>query len=253
LYAAGVTAVEVATPPRHFDPWRNDEVLALAGRMRQLSIKPVAIHAPFGGLLDLTDPNPQHRHAAIGAVLSAASALRDAGGSRVVVHVSDVPRDGQHVQERLDRAAEGLGVLARACRHMQVELIVETPLPHLIGGSPDEFATVIGSLDPSVGVCFDTSHTTLGRQWERFVELAGNRLVHLHANDHRGQFDDHLAPGDGTIDWRMIRQSLEAVGFDGWIVLELGCPPGPLSAYFSAALRRTRELFLCQGQDPGVV
>ncbi len=245
LHAAHVTAVEVGTPPRHFDPWRHDEVLELRSRLERLAIEPVAIHAPFGGLLDLTDPNPHHRHAAIGAVLSAASALRETGGSRVIVHVSDVPRHGQNVHERLGHATDALGVLARACRHMGMMLIVETPLPHLIGGHPDEFAAVIGPLGRSIGVCFDTSHTTLGGHWDRFMKVASQRLVHVHANDHRGRADDHLAPGDGIIDWGHVRETLEAIGFDGWIVLELACPAGPLAAYFEAAMRRTRALLGC--------
>lgn len=245
LHAAHVTAVEVGTPPRHFDPWRHEEVMALGDRLARLSMKPVAIHAPFGGLLDFTDPNPHHRHAAIGATLSAASALREVGGDRVVVHVSDVPRQGADVSERLQHATDALRVLARACGQMHMMLIVETPLPHLIGGHPDEFATVVDRLDPSVGVCFDTSHTTLGRHWERFMEVAGNRLVHVHANDHRGQHDDHLPPGDGTIDWNTVRRDLESIHFDGWIVLELSCPDDQVSRYFAKALAQTRALMNC--------
>jgi sugar phosphate isomerase/epimerase len=245
LHAAHVTAVEVGTPPRHFDPWRHEQVMALGERLRQLSIRPVAIHAPFGGLLDLTDPNPHHRHAAIGATLCAASALRQVGGNRVIVHVSDVPRHGQDVAERLQHATDALRVLARACAQMEMMLIVETPLPHLIGGAPDEFAAVIAPLDRSVGVCFDTSHTTLGRHWERFMELASDRLVHLHANDHRGHHDDHLPPGEGTVDWERVRRDLESIRFDGWIVLELSCPPDDVSSYFANALARTRALLNC--------
>ena len=51
-----------------------------------------------------------------------------------------------------------------------------------------------------IGVCLDTGHTTLGRHWRRFLTVAASRLTHVHANDHRGQSDDHLPPGDGRID-----------------------------------------------------
>jgi sugar phosphate isomerase/epimerase len=245
LRRAHITAVEIGTPPRHFDPWQYQAVTALGDQLRQLSISPIAIHAPFGGLLDLTDSNAHHRHAGIGAVLSAASALRAVGGDRVVVHVSDTPRQGQNVEERLRHATDSFRVLARACAQMGMRLIIETPLPHLIGGDPDEFAAVVGPLDRSVGVCLDTSHATIGHGWNRFMELVSDRLVHLHANDHRGSRDDHLPPGEGIIDWRNVRDALERVGFDGWIVLELTCPPGPLGAYFDQAVRRTRELLAC--------
>ncbi len=249
LGAAGVSAVELGTPPRHFDPWRHEQVLAVRERLRELAIEPIAIHAPFGGLLDLTDPNPHHRHAAIGAILTAASALREVGGSRVVVHASDAPRDGQNVGERLAFGVDALRVLARACAHMGMTLLIETPLPHLIGGHPEEFASIVAPLDRSIGVCFDTSHATLGHHWDRFIELVGDRLVHVHANDHRGRFDDHLPPGEGVIDWRHIRETLVQVGFDGWVVLELSCPVGAISAHFAGAVRRTRELLMDGGHD----
>ena len=102
---------------------------------------------------------------------------------------------------------------------------------------------MVGPLDRSVGMRFDTGHAALGHHWDRFIELAGDRLVHVHVNDNRGQFDDHLPPGEGTIDWRHIRETLEQVGFDGWIVLELSCPAGPLSEFLRNAMERTRALF----------
>lgn len=243
MHDAGVRAVELGTPPRHFDPWRHDQVVELSHRLHEFRIAPVAIHAPFGGLLDLTDPNPHHRHAAIGAILSAASALRELGGSKVVVHISDAQRQTHDIDERLARAIASLRVLARSCAHMDALLLVETPLPHLVGGHPDEFAHVIKPLDRAVGACFDTSHATLGHHWDRFMNVAGDRLVHVHANDHHGHHDDHLPPGEGLIDWKHIRGTLAAVGFDGWIVLELSCPTGPLSEFISGALRRARALF----------
>lgn len=194
LHQAGINAAELGTPPRHFDPWSHEQIAQVRHCLAQFSIAPVAIHAPFGGLLDLTDPNPHHRHAAIGATLAAAAALREVGGTRVVVHISDVQRNNQNVGERLACGRQSLQVLARACSQMQATLV-------------------------------------------------GDRLVHVHANDHRGQFDDHLPPGEGIIDWWHVRETLLRVGFDGWIVLELACPTGPMATCFSDALHRVQELF----------
>ena len=249
FHDAGVHAVELATPPRHFDPWRHDEVVGLGHRLRELRMMPVAMHAPFGGLLDLTDPNPHHRHATIGAILTAASALRELGGTRVVVHVSDALRRVDDVDERVARGADALKVLARACMHMDAQLLVETPMAHLVGGHPDEFAAMMRPLDHAVGVCLDTSHATLGHHWDAFLRVAGPRLAHVHVNDHRGHTDDHLPPGDGLIDWAMIRASLSNAGFDGWLVLDLSCPGGPLDEFVAGAMRRMQQIF--DPQDPG--
>ena len=55
LHAVHISGVEVGTPPGHFDPWRQAEVHALRERLRLHEMCPVSIHAPFGGLLDLSD------------------------------------------------------------------------------------------------------------------------------------------------------------------------------------------------------
>jgi sugar phosphate isomerase/epimerase len=51
-----------------------------------------------------------------------------------------------------------------------------------------------------------------------------------------------LPPGEGTIDWQEVRRGLESIKFDGWIVLELSCPPGAVATYFANALKQTRKL-----------
>ena len=241
--AAGVQAVEVGTPPRHFDLWDAATVGAVCRQLHALGVEAVSIHAPFGDGADLSDPAPERRRAAIGPVLAAVSALRDLGGSRVIVHTTDVERNGLDVGERLGHCAASLNVIARACLHMNATLVVETPLPHLIGGAPDEFAWIMRQLDDRVGVCIDTGHAWLGRHWEQLVAVAGHRLVHVHASDNHGRRDDHLTPGDGSIDWGRVRHSLIAAKFHGWVMVELSTPEGPDSEYIRRALQRAQSLF----------
>jgi sugar phosphate isomerase/epimerase len=242
LSAAGITGVELGTPPRHFDPWQGDQVETVGRALRDLSIEAVSIHAPFGATLDLADPNPHHRHAAIGAILIAASAIKRLGGRLIVVHPSDIVRHGHDVDARLADAARSLTLLAENCRHSGLTLVVESPLPHLIGGHPDEFRWLLGRLEPSVRVCLDTGHTTLGNGWRAFMNVAADRLAHVHANDNHGHWDDHLPPGDGRIDWAEVRASLEAIEFSGWIMLELHCPAADPGAYFARAMQRSMSL-----------
>lgn len=242
LAPIGVTGVELGTPPRHFDPWQNGQVVAVADRLRQLTLQAISIHAPFGGLLDLSDPNEHHRHAAIGAILAAARALKQLGGRIVVVHPSDVVRHGSDVDARLQACSGSLRSLSESCRQEGMTLAIESPLPHLIGGHPDEFAWILQHVDGSAGVCLDTGHTALGGHWRRFMEVAGPRLVHVHASDNHGQYDDHLPPGDGRLDWADIARSLRDAAFAGWVMLELRCPEGDLGTYFQNARAQALRL-----------
>jgi sugar phosphate isomerase/epimerase len=214
----------------------------VACQLRRLRMEPVSIHAPFGGPSDLSDPRPERRHAAIGGAVVAASTLGQLGGAHVIVHTTDVPREGHDAGERLRHCADSLRVLAHVFAQIGVRLVVETPLPHLIGGEPGEFEWILGQLDDRVGVCIDTGHVALGAGWDRFAAIAGRRLVHVHANDNRGQFDDHLVPGDGVIDWQRVRESLKAADFNGWVVLELACAGIPAASEISRALQCARKL-----------
>jgi sugar phosphate isomerase/epimerase len=241
---AGVTAAEISTPPRHFDPWQPGQVRDLGRHLTHLGVEPISIHAPFGKSFDLSDPDPSRRAEAIGSILISASAIRDFGGFRVVAHTTDVPRDGQDVGQRLHQCVASLETASRACHHMGVPLIVETPLPHLIGGHPDEFAWILQHLDSRVGVCIDTGHVSLGQHWDAMVRIAGHRLIHVHANDNRGQFDDHLPPGDGAIDWLPVRESLKRADFDGWIMLEISHPAPQSPEFLRGALCRARDLLM---------
>lgn len=243
IHDAGIHGAELGTPPKHFDPWQPMQVTAVHERLTEFGILPVSMHAPFGGLLDLSDPNPHHRRATIGGILTAASVLKQLGGSMIVVHTTDVPRSHGDVQRRLANCVASLSELANACQQIGVTVAVESPLPHLIGGHPDKFEWILRHIDATVGVCLDTAHTTLGHHWDRLLALAADRLVHIHANDHRGQFGDHLPPGDGIIDWRKIVADLRRVEYRGWIILELNCPNGPLAAHLARA-RMQIEQFL---------
>jgi sugar phosphate isomerase/epimerase len=100
--------------------------------------------------------------------------------------------------------------------------VVETPLPHLLGGQPDDFSWVLERLPAEgTGVCLDTSHTSLGGFLFEVIERFGPRLVHVQASDNRGTTDDHLPPGEGRIDWGHVLSALERVGYRGAIMLEV--------------------------------
>ena len=72
---------------------------------------------------------------------------------------------------------------------------------------------------PWYGWCYDVGHAhCCGFGPERLDGCAAPLSVHLHDNDGTG--DDHLIPGDGTIDWRETAVRLRAVGYTGDCVLE---------------------------------
>lgn len=236
---AGFLGVELGTPPGQFAPWDASQVDAVFDKLQTLRCAPVSMHAPFGGQFDLAHHDDVHREATVSILLASARALNRLGGTILVVHPTDHVRAHHDVASHLERAGAALRHITQSAATFGVTVAIETPLPHLIGGHPDEFARILDLVGPAARVCLDTGHTFLGGLTQHFIDLAGDRLVHVHAHDNHGRYDDHLVPGDGAIDWATVVASLSAVRFSGWMVLELKCPEHPLVDH----LRRARTQF----------
>jgi sugar phosphate isomerase/epimerase len=220
---AGFETIEISTAPQHLDLSSAAGLRALARRIGEAGLRVHSLHAPFGHEVNITSPDATQRRAALDRLTLAAEALRELGGSLYVIHPGG--EDQRWVWEREARmalAVEGLLEVAEACRARSLQLVLETPLPHLLGGSLDDFAWILDRLPrEGVGVCVDTSHCSLGGFLFEAVARFGDRLVHVQVSDNRGVTDDHLPPGHGHIDWSRFRQALIGVGYRGVFMLEV--------------------------------
>lgn len=81
---------------------------------------------------------------------------------------------------------------------------------------------------PNAAFHLDIAHANLGLAMDEgnrtpgFLELYGDRLVHVHVSDNRGGNDDlHLPLGAGAIDWKQAIRWLRGAGYDGTVTLEV--------------------------------
>lgn len=74
---------------------------------------------------------------------------------------------------------------------------------------------------PFFGWCYDTGHANaFGHDCTVLAELKRVPLS-LHIQDNNGDGrDEHLIPGDGTIDWKRFLHMLKTIGYKGDFVLE---------------------------------
>jgi D-psicose/D-tagatose/L-ribulose 3-epimerase len=69
---------------------------------------------------------------------------------------------------------------------------------------------------PAVGVMLDTFHMGIEeKDLGKAIELAGDKLVHLHSNEH-----DRGVPGSGHTDWTGVAAALKKIGYDRALVVE---------------------------------
>lgn len=243
IAASGAVGLEIGTPPGHFHPDRAEEVAAVATGMALASLTAISVHAPFGRTMDLASSTPREREEGVQAACTSANAILRLGGRLMVVHPSDLERYGEDIEARLWAALDSLQRVADHARAIGVTVALETPLPHLIGGDPEEFRWLVTRLPRDVAICLDTGHAVLGRNWTELLGIADGRLAHVHASDNHGVYDDHLPPGDGTIDWGEITTSLSAVEFRGWIMLELHAQAEGPGALLTRAFSQAERIF----------
>lgn len=98
------------------------------------------------------------------------------------------------------------------------------PMPALSLASAASVKSFAEEMDsPFLRVCLDTGHALVtGEDPKDCVRLLGPLLACVHIHDNHGQRDEHLRPGDGSIDWNAFAESLKETGFDGVFSLETG-------------------------------
>jgi sugar phosphate isomerase/epimerase len=224
IAANGFRTIEVATARSHIDLKDSARFERVREQVDRLGLRVRSLHAPFGQGIDLTDADAGIRRLSLRVFREAADLLRSLGGELYVIH----PGGEDHnwiweKQERLGRSVEGLTEVWQICRERALKLVVETPLPHLLGGSLEDFSWILARIpSEDTGVCIDTSHTSLGGTLFEAFDRFSDRLVHLQASDNHGKHDDHLPPGDGIIEWHAVLRALERAGYRGIFLFEVG-------------------------------
>ena len=86
----------------------------------------------------------------------------------------------------------------------------------------------------SVGICLDLGHAHLTVGIHEAIASLNGRIATVHVHDNHGLKDEHLWPGDGSIDWTATVRALKALAAPPATVLEisssLATPPAALPA-----------------------
>ena len=242
---SGFREIEVCSFPAHLDYHDENAVRHAGERIRALGLRPISFHAPFADRIDITSPDAGIREGAVAELITACSAAALLGAENVVLHPGP-EREGRppHEEfiERMRHAADSLNRVAEHCCASGVRLLLENMLPHLLFGHTSDMMFLLGEISTcSVGVCLDTGHARLsGDLGHVFHKLAGHlRMVHV--NDNLGDWDAHLLPGEGSIDWPWVIDELQQHQFHGGLILEMAAREGESVPETLARARRGRE------------
>lgn len=148
------------------------------------------------------------------------------GAPKVVLHPSFVGGLGRSVPDLVRRLAlESLDSAAQQAEESGCRVCLENLFDHLTPFSAiDDFGAALERW-PRMGMTLDVGHAFIdGKGMDRilaFIRAFGQRISHVHISDNFGQRDEHLAVGDGAIDFEILMEALNGISYDDTMTLEI--------------------------------
>jgi sugar phosphate isomerase/epimerase len=215
---SGAQAVEIFAARQHFDYASREHVMELGSWFRDNKLRPYSVHAPLfpdremgragAPAVNVLHPEKARRIDAMDEIKRALEVAENIPFSNLVMHLGE-RADGwsQRTVEYAISALEHLGAFAHP---LGVRLLVENLLSEAT--TPAHLLTILdlGHLS-NVGVCLDVGHAHVNVGVAEAIATLGGNIASVHIHDNHGVKDEHLWPGEGTIEWPETIAALKAL------------------------------------------
>jgi sugar phosphate isomerase/epimerase len=176
-----------------------------------------SVHTPLSDV-NIGSMNPRMREAAMSEVISAIECTGRLGFGPFTLHPgfytplgmvnkSAAKAVSRSSLEIIDKAAKENGVL------VALENMPDMPISMVT--TPEELLASIEGTE--IKICFDLGHANTTGNIESYFALK-DRIVNIHIHDNNGKYDQHLAIGNGNIDFKSILPKLSS--YKGRYVIE---------------------------------
>lgn len=246
----GAQAVEIFAARQHFDYTSREHVTEMASWFRSNSLEAFSMHAPMfpdremgragAPPVNLLHPDKSRRIDAMDEIKRALEAAEHIPFRHLVVHLGE--RTDTWSPRSVEYALTALEHLGAFAGPLGVRLLVENILSE--STTPEHLLLILhmGHLD-NIGVCLDLGHAHIEPGIAEAIGILGDRIVSVHTHDNHGVKDEHLWPGEGTIDWPAATQSLKALAKPPAIVLEIAHNPAEPPAAIPGRIEQAYALF----------
>ncbi len=225
---SGAQAVEIFAARQHFDYTSREHIAELAAWFRSNTLQAWSMHAPLypdremgragAPSVNLLHPEKSRRIAAMDEIKRALETADSIPFRNLIVHLGE--RTDEWSPRTIEYALTALEHLGAFAHPLGVRPLVE----NLTGEptTPEHLMQILtGSHLDSIGVCLDLGHAHFTSGIPQAIATFGARITQVHAHDNHGVKDEHLFPGDGTIDWPATTTALNALATPPAVVLEL--------------------------------
>ena len=180
-----------------------------------------SLHLPYGGELDASYLNGEHRAQTVDMYMKLMGASASAGIRTIVMHASTDTVADEERNLRLEACKDSLAALNEFCRSLSLTLAVEN-LPRSCLCNTG--AEAIELLSPTgTALCFDTNHSLKedNSDFLRNITAAGLSIGSVHISDYDGVNSRHWIPGDGAVKWPEVINLIKTAGYCGPLIYEV--------------------------------
>jgi sugar phosphate isomerase/epimerase len=244
---AGIRNIELFSAAGHFNFRSAEQVREFAHWLESTAIKLHSVHAPIdrsngrgrdgGAPISIAEPDKMRRIEAVDEMKRAMELAEEVPFRYFIVHMGTgrEPLDERH-QDAAFNSLEYLVVFAKA---RGLTIAIENTPGEL--AAPEALADFLRQTRlHELKLCFDVGHAHLGEGIATSFDFMRERVVTTHVHDNRGEFDDHLVPFDGTIDWPSAMRALRSAPVELPLVFEL---KEPANGGWHAVLDRAAAAF----------
>jgi len=242
LVAAGASTIEVFSARHHFDYTDAGSVRELANWFRSTNVA-ATMHMPLypdtawsrhtAPTLNLISASKAERIEAQDEVKRALEAAEQVPFRTCVIHLG--MKDERWDSRSLDDSLSAIEHLKAFAGPLGMKLLLEN-LSNEVATPANLVEIVRIGHFANVGFCLDTGHANLAAAIPetshapaksgvaQAFEAFGENLVELHLHDNHGantMRDEHLWPGEGTVDWPEVSQHIAALKTPPISVLEI--------------------------------
>lgn len=224
--------VEVFATRTHFDYHDGAAVRSLAEWLDDARLTLQSLHAPitasftngeWGESFSNALIDDGRRRKALAEAEAALAVAQTIPYRYLVVHLGqpDMQTSRSDGDNSRDAARRSIEALHAAAERAGVQLALEV-IPNALS-TPESLVELIEQdLDGlNAAICMDVGHAHILGDVVDAIESCSGHIVTTHLHDNRRASDDHLAPGEGSIDWPATLMALQKVGYEGAWMFEV--------------------------------
>ncbi len=230
---AGFGAVEIFCARQHIDYYDKAQIAELGHWFRDSQLKMHSLHSPMysddvwgrsgpQAVIDITEPAKAKRMHMVDEVKRALE-MADVVPFRYLIQHLGVAGQ-EYDQRRWDSAFSSLEEIKSFAGQRGVEVLLENTQNAL--SSAERLNDFLAQTHLRLNYCFDIGHAHMANGIQAEFELMKERIRSTHIHDNDGKADQHLFPGQGSIDWSEAMRLLGSRLGQYPLLLELREPDG---------------------------